>query len=138
MGRVGSSIYGSRRSSYTAIRRLLEVDLLRSGQHTVAAPYELLVERGRWDYLVCLHRPESPLQYHVWPMSIRDRLPRVRVPLLPPEPDVVLDLQAVLNGAYEDGAYARDTDYGGEPVPPLSPDNAAWVRDMLRDKNRQP
>ncbi|HLJ55982.1 MAG TPA: DUF4058 family protein [Chthonomonadaceae bacterium] len=35
---------------------LLEIDLLRSGAHTVAANRADVFARGHWDYLICLHR----------------------------------------------------------------------------------
>lgn len=53
-------------------------------------------------------------------MTLRQRLPRVRVPLAHGDPDVVLDLQAVFGRCYDEGAYARRLDYRGEPSTPLS------------------
>lgn len=38
-------------------------------------------------------------------------LPRIRVPLADSEPDIVLDLQAVFERCYDEGAYTRRVDY---------------------------
>ena len=113
----------------------LEVYLLRSGTHTVAAPANLLAARnGPWDYLACLHRAGPEYEYDLWPRTIRDRLPRVLVPLTKSHSDVSLDLQAALDRAYDEGAFARAVDYRAAPDPPLSPEDAAWAEALLKEK----
>src|SRR5262245_55058334 len=47
---------------------------------------------------------------------LRQHLPRIRVPLVNGDPDIVLDLQAVLNHCYDRGAYARRLDYRRDPT----------------------
>lgn len=113
---------------------LLEIDLLRSGEHTVAAPRGALLAKGRWDYLVCLHRGGQRGRYEVWPIALRQRLPRIHVPLLAGDPEVVLDLQAVFSRCYDEGAYARRLDYRREPPTPLAGEDAAWADALLRGK----
>jgi len=44
-------------------------------------------------------------------MQLADRLPVLPVPLLEPDPDVPLDLGAVVASVYERGAYASQIDY---------------------------
>jgi len=113
----------------------LEVDLLRSGAHTVAAPANLLGARnGPWDYLACLHRANQDYEYEVWPRTVRDRLPRVLVPLTKSHSDVPLDLQAALDRAYDEGAFARAVDYRAAPDPLLSPEGTAWADALLKEK----
>lgn len=114
---------------------LIEIDLLRSGEHTVASPHEALIGRGTWDYLVSLHRGGNKGErYEAWGILLRQRLPRIRVPLLRNDPDVVLDLQAVFDRCYEEGAYARRLDYRREPVPPLSYNEVTWADTLLRQR----
>lgn len=114
---------------------LLEVDLLRDGLHTVAAPREALLRlRTVWDYMVCLHRGGEKAEYEYWPISLRDRLPRVRVPLTEGYPDVILDLQACFERAYDSGPYHRRVDYRVEPMPPFTESDAAWADALLRAK----
>jgi hypothetical protein len=113
---------------------LLEIDLLRAGRHTVAiAPSDLKLAR-RYDYLVCLHRAGTGQEFEVWFNTIRERLPVIRVPLEQDIPDVPLDLQAVFDRLYEEGAYLRKIDYTQEPVPPLNAEDAAWADALLRAK----
>ncbi len=111
---------------------LVEVDVLRAGAHTVAAPRLLLARRGAWDYLVCLHRGSERGRYEVWPVRLRERLPVIRVPLAGSDPDVELDLQAVLDRRYDAGGYAKKADYKRPPVPRLDRDDEAWAEALLR------
>ncbi len=114
---------------------LLEIDLLRSGAHTVAAPYEALCRKGTWDYLACLHRGTDRLRWEVWPISLRQPLPTVLVPLGPGDPDVELDLQAVFNRSWETSSHARFLDYNTDPVPPLAVEDQAWADELLREQS---
>ena len=69
---------------------------------------------------------------------MRQRLPRIAVPLDAGVPDVVLDLQAVLDRCYDEGAYARKIDYSQPPIPPLRPEDATWAEALLREKGLRP
>ena len=93
-----------------------------------------LIRKGRWDYLVSLHRGGTGPRYEVWAVTVRQRLPPILVPLAKGDPDVVLDLQAVFDRAYSEGGYARLLDYRGEPRTPLSSDEAAWANALLKDR----
>jgi len=110
---------------------LLEIDLLRAGEHTVAPPREELELRGTWDYLVSLHRGGQGQVYEVWPVALRSRLPRVRVPLVAGEPDVILDLQSAFDRCYEGGRYPQRVAYQEPATPPLSEADAAWAEALL-------
>jgi len=112
---------------------LIEIDLLRSGAPTLAVPIERL-DDVPFDYLVCLHRGGTGPRYEVWPATVKQALPKISVPLEDGLPDVTLDLQAVLERAYDDGAYSRIVDYRAVPVPPLSAENAEWADSLLRAK----
>ena len=74
----------------------IEIDLLRGGTHTVAVPLELLPKKVEWDYLIYLHRGGMGEDFDVWPNRLRNRLPRIAVPLDADVPDVALDLQICL------------------------------------------
>lgn len=123
---------------------LIEIDLLRQGEHTVAAPREMLLRRGKWNYLVCLHRggqverSEIPHRgegrYEVWAITMQQRLPRIHIPLFDGDPDVVLDLQSVFNRCYDEGAYVRRLDYRRKPPTPLKGDDAQWADVLLRER----
>jgi hypothetical protein len=107
---------------------LVEIDLLRRGQHTVALP-EALAPRS--DYRVCIHRARSDRFGYV-PLSVRDLLPSLPIPLREPAEDVVLHLGEVFNRCYEGGAFAYKINYHQEPVPPVEPGDASWARELIQ------
>jgi hypothetical protein len=104
---------------------LVEIDLLRAGPRAVAIPGEKL-----WDvqYLVAVTRSTAPDRREAYPLSVRDRLPRVAIPLRPPDPDVVLDLPAIFAEVYEKGGYGLRIDYRRAPEPPLPAADALWAK----------
>lgn len=112
---------------------LLEIDLLRTGFPTVSA-YSNNYGSHEGDYLICLHRACQLEQYETWPVKMTDRLPCVAVPLDEGVPDVALDLQAVFDRNYDEGAYSSQIDYSRDPFPPLSEDQAKWADVLLREK----
>ena len=110
---------------------LVEVDLLRSGKHIVDVPREALAGLLPWDYLANIVRVPR-LEYEVYPIRLRDRLPRVRVPLKNDEPDGALDLQEAVAEAYDAGPYPDRIDYDSPAKPPLEQEDAAWADGILR------
>lgn len=112
---------------------LIEIDLLRAGQHTAAVPRAWLPDAD-WDYLVCLHRANWRNKFECWPTALPQRLPRFSVPLANGDVDVVVDLQALLTQCYNAGKFAQKVDYRGECPPPLSKKNAKWIDELLRKK----
>jgi hypothetical protein len=134
-GAEGFELYREKQSQVLASRtHLMEIDLLRGGAHTVAPPREKLAERGRWDYLVSLHRSDQRWTFQVWPIALRDRLPCIPVPLAQGDADVELDLQAVFDQVYDEGAYSRLVEYASDPPSPLSSEDAAWADALLSEK----
>jgi Protein of unknown function (DUF4058) len=113
---------------------LIEIDLLRGGQHTTAVPRDLAVEKaGTFDYHVCVHRFDRPHVFFVYPIKLEQRLPGIAIPLLPGDPDVSLSLQAVFDRAYDEGPYSRVVAYGEDPIiPPLGPEQLEWVKARLK------
>jgi len=135
-GHEGRQLYLAKQQEILRSRtHLIEIDLLRQGEHTVAAPREALLQRGvRWDYLVCLHRGGQGRRYEVWPIRVKQRLPRILVPLAEGDPDVVLDLQGVFDRCYDEGAYVRWVDYRRELPVPLQEEDADWANALLRER----
>lgn len=113
---------------------LLEIDLLRGGQHTVAVDSMSLAAQlgGFWDYLVCLHRAGTGHRYPCWPFTLSDPLPTVLVPLTIGYEDVSLDLGALFERCYDEGPFRRTVDYAQLPTPRLKPSAAAWAMEWLR------
>ncbi len=112
---------------------LIEIDLLRGGEHTTAVPLDRLQqEAGEFDYHVCVHRANRAGDYFVYPFCLKDRLPTIAVPLLDPDPDVTLDLQTVFEQCYEHALFERHVDYEvDDPCPALSDEDAEWAKEIL-------
>ena len=137
-GSAGRQLYLTKQKELLESQtHLIEIDLLHYGEHTIAPPREHLLRRGPWDYLVSLHRGGRGQCYEVWAVTLRQRLPRIRVPLANNDPDAVLDLQAVFNRCYDEGAYTRRLDYRRNPPIPLRAEDSAWVTAWLREQRLQ-
>ena len=78
------------------------------------------------DYYALVSRMEDRPRVGVWPIGIRDQLPRIPVPLRRPDEDAWLDLRAILDRVYDAAGY-EDYLYTGSPQPPLRVDDAAWA-----------
>ena len=112
---------------------VVEIDLLRLGPPVVLAPVEELREQEWFDYVVSVSRAPDRRQVEVYPFTIRQPLPRIKIPLRAPDPDVTLDLPAAMNRLYDNADYRRRIDYGrGLPPPPLRPGDSEWMEALLR------
>jgi hypothetical protein len=133
-GEHGRDLYRKKQRELLDSRvHLVEIDFLRGGEHATAVPLEAARDAcGPFDYHVSV-RPFDDLDtFHVYPIRLGDRLPPIAIPLLPGDPPVTLDLQAVFDRCYDAGPYAREVRYGVDAVvPPLGPDRAAWAERIL-------
>lgn len=112
---------------------LVEIDFLRRGRHVLDVPQETVDGLRPWDYFVNLVRRGSD-EYEVYPIKLRDRLPRIRIPLKSEDDDAVLDLQEVFDRSYEIGPYPERLNYSAPPSPPLNDQDAAWADELLKSK----
>ena len=112
---------------------LVEIDLLRGGEHSTAVPLKRLKRKVReFDYHVCVHRFDNLEDYFVYPLLLAERLPEIDIPLLPGDPSVAVDLQAVFDRCYDTGPYRRRVRYPElTPVPPLNSAQRDWVKQRL-------
>jgi hypothetical protein len=104
---------------------LVEIDLLRNGTRILSIPDWRLEELAPFDYLVCVNRWPHRKRYENYPRTLRQRLPRIRVPLAAPDPDVRLDVQAAVEQAYADARYCWRIRYDEPCIPPLSLEHQA-------------
>ncbi len=101
---------------------LLEIDLLRRGLR--------LPTVGKLPpaaYYVFLSR-STHAKTQLWAIQLRDQLPVVPVPLLAPDADAPLDLQAALTACFDLVGYETLLDYS-KPLADLSAEDAAWVEE---------
>lgn len=113
---------------------LVEIDLLRAGQRVLNLGPEDVPADCRTTYQVCVRRGYRRDVGEIYRITLRDRLPRIRVPLRKDEADVVLDLQLLVDQSYRKGRYGISIDYRRPPEPPLEKDDAAWADELLRSK----
>jgi len=110
---------------------LVEIDLVRQGTPVFPTPaVRLLLEKSAC-YGVAVFRTTRAKALEVYPISLRNPLPTIRVPLRPADADISVDLQPLINQCHERGRY-HSLDYRSELVPPLGPEDAAWADSLLR------
>lgn len=128
-GSAGRKSYMKKRKSLLSSKvHMVEIDLLRAGE----PPIVPLIEPA--DYRIFLSRGDDRQRTRCWPVRLRNRLPVIGIPLKGSDPDVPLDLGALLTAVYDSGAYYTTIDYSKPPLPPLSPSDARWANKLLRDK----
>lgn len=125
-GKGREAYLDKRRTFLTSPVHVIEVDLLRSYPRM---PFDDPLPPAHYIVMVCKagERPNSS----VWPISVRQPLPTIPIPLLPPDPPVPLDMGQALRTAYERARYDLRVDYRQPPVPPFSPADAVWVEALL-------
>nr|WP_309688502.1 DUF4058 family protein [Armatimonas sp.] len=111
---------------------LLEIDLLRASEYTLAASQNSLRARfGPFHYAASLHRGGYGQRFQAVAWTVQDRLPTVLVPLDEAHPDIEIDLQLVFERTYDEGGFDRMVDYAKSPEPALADETlAGWVASM--------
>jgi hypothetical protein len=108
---------------------LVEIDLLRGGQRMPmreewpASPYYVLT---------CWKRSAPACK--VWPAFFDRPLPKLTVPLTPPDADLTLDLQPMVDAIYDRSRYAADVDYRRPCRPALDERTVAWLAERLNQR----
>lgn len=134
-GEQGRDLYKRKQKEILASQvHLVEIDLLRGGEHTTAVPLESAVDAcGPFDYHVSVHCFDELGTFLVYPIQLENCLPPVAIPLLPDDPAVTVDLQSVFNRCYEAGPYVREIRYGEDVIiPPLAPQHVAWASRVVQ------
>lgn len=122
------------RSVLASDAHLVEIDLLRGGSHWVSVPESLLQKYRPFDNVVCVSRASARLAWECYFRTLRDPLPAVAVPLLPGDPDAVLQIQVAFDRAYDQGRYASRLPYDRPPTPRLREEEERWASGLLREK----
>ena len=125
-GKGREAYLDKRRALLTSPVHVIEIDLLRRYPRM---PFDDPLPPAHYLAMVCKagERPRSS----VWPISVRQPLPTLPIPLLSPDPPVPLELGQALRTAYERARYDLRVNYRQPPVPPLSSADAAWAEALL-------
>ncbi len=131
---AGREDYCRKQEDYLDARvNLVEIDLLRGGQYVLAASQELIPKAKRRLYMMSV---QCRTKTKVFGASLREPLPVIPIPLRPKDHDVSLNIQQIIDLVYERGRYAK-LSYQTDPEPPFSPEDAAWVDELLRGQRRR-
>jgi hypothetical protein len=116
---------------------LVEIDLLRAGPYVLSAAAQAVPLTHLVPYRIGVVRATQPRLAEMYRASLRERLPIIRIPLRETDPDARLDIQELIDKAYENGGYDAEIDYRVDPFPPLQGDDAAWADALLRQQGRR-
>ena len=126
----GRCVYTQRRDEVKKINaNLVEIDLVLQGQTLIDGVKD---SAPTWDYAVVVTRWTHPDRYEIYSATLPKRLPRFRVPLASDDRDTVLDLQAAVARAYDQGDFLKVIDYTRDPATRLSDESRRWLNDHLK------
>ncbi len=112
---------------------LVEIDLIREG-----APMPVSRAERMGQYRVLVSRGDTRPRAELYPFTIREAIPPVRIPLLRHEEEPEADLGALLRNLYDRAGYDLRIDYAREPLPPLDPEDAQWLHELLARSSLRP
>ena len=121
---------GDERRSYLEKRTALidsavhfvEIDLLRTHE---PMPFTGHIAA---DYRIFIRRRELGRRAHLYVFTLRQPIPTFPLPLLPGDPEPLVDLGAILHDLYDRARYKLVIDYGQPPMPVLGDADAAWAQ----------
>ncbi len=131
-GTYVSKYQEKRRRCISSSAHFMEIDFLRDGTNPSR---ELFPELARTPYFIFIARQHGMGRNEEgYPLRLQDPLPLIGLPVGPGQPDLPLDLPAAFAAAYDLTVPPGAINYRQEPVPPppLSPEDAAWVRDVVQ------
>jgi hypothetical protein len=109
---------------------LVEIDLLRAGQ-----PMPVLGSPSLGAYRILISRSSQRPSAELYSVELWQPLPEIPIPLKAVQEDVVISLQAVLEGVYDRARYASRIDYSqSPPLPALSELEQQWLASCLSEK----
>jgi hypothetical protein len=142
-----NKLYKAARESYKSKQgeclegraNLVEVDLTRAGKRELLVQDFDIPDSKRGEYLVSVYRANIGRhgRREGYGLKLRERLPGIRIPLRGGDPDIVLDLQSLIDQAYDAGAYGRTLDYNLDCDPALPPEHLNWADELLRAAARR-
>jgi hypothetical protein len=119
----GHGLYLVKRNAVIRQRvHLVELDLLLGGRRP---PFAKPLPPANYYGFVSRFDRRPDCQVFAW--TVRQPLPRLPIPLLPPDADVIVPLADVFALAYDRGRYARWLRYTQPPTAPLAETERQWA-----------
>jgi hypothetical protein len=109
----------------------IEIDLVREGNWRKLLNRYRIPSGGVSLFRAVIHVPGELPAVFLQPISLRQPLPIIKIPLRANDQPCELALQPLIEEAYESGRYSRTIDYRQPCEPPLEPADAAWARDAI-------
>jgi len=128
----GRRLYRSRRDDVKQMNaNVVEIDLVLQGPTLIDCAKDT---DPTWDYAVVVARWTHPDRYEIYSATLPKRLPRFRVPLASDDRDTVLDLQAAVAKAFDQGGFIKSIDFTRDPATHLTDENRNWLNERLKDE----
>ena len=112
---------------------LVELDLLIGGKRLAMED-----ELPKGHFYAFVSRAERRFLSDTSTWSVRDPLPTIPIPLMAPDPDILLDLAAIFNTVYQRARYERSIDYSAPLSLPLSAEDRTWAEEIARGFTPRP
>jgi len=128
----GRAKYEQKRNNVLASSaHFVEIDLLRGYE---PLPIRWRTQRRHSDYRLLVSRVGNRPLSDLYPFNVREPIPRFPLPLREGDSEPIIDLGAILSSLYERANYDLTIDYNVEPDPPLTLEDAAWAKEILKLK----
>jgi hypothetical protein len=115
---------------WSAGTHLIEIDLLRDGLRVPRVSSAHIPADPPWNFVVSISRWPSRLE--TYRFGLRQRLPRISIPLAHGDADVGLDLQGVFTRCYQSGPYPELLQYEGPPPGTLLDSELVWCEQTTK------
>lgn len=116
---------------------LVEIDLLYSNTWVLQAMQSSVPLSCLTPYRACVKRGWMSGEFELYSMPIQERLPSIKIPLREKDKDAVLDLQALIDQTYYNGAYDQIDYRVVLEFADMSRQTIAWMDQLLRAAGRR-
>jgi hypothetical protein len=119
--------YESKRSMiFGSSCNFVEIDLLRQWQ-----PLPVQTGNRRSSYRILVSPQEKRPEADLYAFELWDLIPCFPLPLRSEDVCPVVDLKVLIDGIYDRSGYGFVIEYDRPAVPPLSEEQAGWLRDWF-------
>jgi hypothetical protein len=115
----------------------IEIDLVRAGDWRAMLRPHRCGTKAFSTYRITSRVPSDPGAVYLQPLSLREPMPSVPIPLRSGDPEIKIDLQSLVDRVYSNGRYEKRLDYRQPPDPPLADDDAAWADQLLKSAGKR-